>query len=250
MTLGISAMDFNTARYVQSVQAMDGLSNAAVNSIYNQSIFGGNGFGSFGYSSIPFAGYGMNMDQMLQYQQQYTDASLAMNKRNKAASQLSTANDDSVSRQVASLQRQVQGNKQENIMQEYNKLLETVRQLYEDAGYTDVSENQVKATAEKLYAQNTGNALVDDIKAHSDNSFVQGFKNVITFGIAARQNSNENIQQITGENANNAASVAGKVAGGTTAVLTLGVVGKCLYKFAKSPAGKTVGKALKNFILH
>ena len=46
MGLGISGLDFNTARYVQSVQAMDGLSNAAVSSIYNQSLFGG-GYGGY-----------------------------------------------------------------------------------------------------------------------------------------------------------------------------------------------------------
>ncbi|MBR1754152.1 hypothetical protein IJ732_04875 [bacterium] len=248
MTLGVSAMDFNTARYIQSVQAADNLSNSAVNSIYNQSIFGNNGFGTFGYSSIPFAGYGVNTAQMLEYQQQYTDASLAMNRKNKAATQLSTANDDSVSRQVAALQRQVQGNKQENIQQEYGKLLESVRELYEDAGYANTSEAQIKATAEKMYAQITGNALIDDIKAHGDSSFTQGWKKVVTFGISSGKSANENIQAITGENANNAESVAGKAAGMVAGGATLAFAGRQIFKFVKSPAAKSVWNVIKKVL--
>ena len=179
MTLGITGLNANTAQYIQSVSAMDGLSYADVSTALGGSIFGANGFG---YSSIPFAG--INPSQMLEYQQQLNQNTLALNqqsidsnlqlsRQNQAASRLTTASDDSISRQVASLQRQIQTNKQENIMQEYNKLLETVRQLYEEAGYNNVSDAEIKATAEKMYAENTGNPLVDDIKAHSDSSFVQ-----------------------------------------------------------------------------
>lgn len=252
--LGISATDFNTANYVQSVQAMDGLSNAAVSGIYNQSIFGTNGFG---YSTIPFAG--VNTDQMLQYQQQLNnnnlqlnrqniDSNLTLNKQNQAASKLSTASDDSISRQIASLQRQVQNNKQDNIMPEYNKLVSAVAQYFEDAGYTNVSEAQIKATAEKMYAQVTGNALVDDIKAHGNSAFGQGFKQVMTFGLESGRTASQNIQSITGENSDDAPAIAGKWAGRVVAGAALLEGGRLIAKFAKSPAGKATWNVLKKIL--
>ena len=252
--LGISATDFNTANYVQSVQAMDGLSNAAVSGIYNQSIFGANGFG---YSTIPFAG--VNTDQMLEYQRklnqnnlainrQNIDSNLTLNKQNQAASRLTTSSDDSISRQIAALQRQVQNNKQDNIMPEYNKLVAAVAQYFEDAGYTNVSEAQIKATAEKMYAQVTGNALVDDIKAHGHSSFGAGFRQVATFGLASGKTTSDNINAITGENSNDALSTAGKWVGRVVGTLTLVEGARVLVKFAKSPAGKTALNVLKKIL--
>ena len=254
MTQAISALNANTAQYVQSVQAADGLSYADVSTALGGSIFGA---GGFGYSTLPFAG--LNTTQMLEYQQQLNqnnltltrqniDSNLALSKQNQAASRLTTSSDDSISRQVASLQRQVQGNKQENIMQEYNKLIEAVAQSFEDAGYTDVSEAQVKATAEKMYAQLTGNALVDDIKSHSDSSFKQGWKRVVSFGISTGTSATTNIQQITGENSNNKEEQAAKVAGYAAGVLTLATVARQGFKFLKSPAAKTTWKVLKKIL--
>lgn len=254
MTLGITGLNANTAQYIQSVSAMDGLSYADVSTALGGSIFGANGFG---YSSIPFAG--INPSQMLEYQQQlnqntlalnqqFIDSNLQLSRQNQAASRLTTASDDSISRQVASLQRQVQGNKQENVMQEYNKLIEAVAQSFADAGYTNVSEAQVKATAEKIYAQLTGNALVDDIKAHGDSSFTQGWKKVVSFGISDGKSANENIQEITGENSNNKESKAGKIAGYVAGGLTLATVARQGYKFVKSPVAKTVLKVLKKIL--
>lgn len=256
MTLGISTTDFNTARYVQSVQAMDGLSNSAVSGIYNQSIFGANGFG---YSTIPFGG--VNTTQMLEYQKQINENNLALNqqninsnlaltKQNQAASQLSTASQDSIARQIASLHRQVQNNKQDNVMTEYNKLVSAVAEYYENAGYTNVSEAQIKTTAERMYAQVTGTALVDDLRQHGNTSFGQGFKQVVTFGLETGRTADENISAITGENASDTLSTAGKWAGRITAGVTLAAATKGIVKFAHTKAGRAVFKAVKNFILH
>jgi hypothetical protein len=255
MTYGISAMDMNTARYVQSMQAADGLSDAAVSSIYNQSVFG---TGGFGYSTIPFAG--TNPSQMLEYQKQYNDNNRILSRQNidnnliisqqqRAASQLSTASDDSISRQISSLQRQVQSNKQDNIMTEYNKLLEAVAQYYQNAGYTNVSEAQIKTTAERLYAQQTSMPLIDDIKAHGHNSFVQGFKQVMSFGVLSGKSADENVAAITGENANDTESKVGKWAGRITAGVVAAESALWLTKFAKSNAGKTAFKILKKVLL-
>lgn len=249
MTLGITSMDFNTAQYVQSIQAMDGLSNAAVSGLYNQSIFGTNN--NFGYSTVPFSG--LNTTQMLQYQKelnnnnlqlnrQNIDSNLTLNRQNQAASQLSTASNDSISRQIAALQRQVQNNKQENIMAEYNKLIETVRAYYETAGYTNVSDAEIKTTAERMYSQVTGSPLVDDIKSHGSTSFGTGFKQVVSFGLSDGTTKDENISSITGENCADNESKAGKIAGQVAGGVTVATAALLVKKVA---CNKTVQKAVK-----
>ncbi|MBQ9688293.1 hypothetical protein IJV79_01510 [bacterium] len=214
--------DYNTMNYINSVGAMDGLSTGALNTIFS---------GTSGYSSIPFAGmsYGMNIEQMSQNQESWNEYykqnvrnNIELNKTNKSGSLFATTSEDAITRQIASLQRQIQNNKSGNVMTEYNKLLEAVANYYEECGYT-VSEQQIKSTAERLYAQSTGNALVNDVEAHGDSAFAQGFKQVLTFGLTGHRSANQNIEEITGENADTGASKAGRVAGwiagGATAFL-------------------------------
>lgn len=259
MTLGISAMDLNTSRYIQSIQAADGLSNADVSSLFNQSVFGGNGFGSslsfgnnaFGFSTVPFGGY--NATQALEYQQQMIDNNLAISQKSKVANLLSTLNEDLVSTQISRLQRYIKNNRQESVLREYSKLENAVRQLYSSAGYNNITDEQVKATADKLYLQATGNYIVDDIRAHGDNSFVQGFKTVTSFGLVTSRSADDNISKISGDNTRDALNKTEKIAGGVTGATTMLagslLLGKGLVDLAKSNIGQKVGNALMKLLL-
>ena len=95
---------------------------------------------------------------------------------------------------------------------EYKKLTESMSKAQQYEGY---SESQIKALAQRLYAQTMGTTLTDAIDANTSSSFIQGLKaGVPILGtFFAQGNSKEDmISEVTGVN-KSTGSVAAKAAG-------------------------------------
>lgn len=162
--------------------------------------------------------------------------------QNNAQYQMS-AQTDGITRQVQILSQKAQNNEQNNVQAEYNRLIAAVKTTYgsQMSGLSaDEKEAQAKAYAERIYMQQTGGMLTDDLARNAGGSFVEGFKQVVTFGLGNRTTSQENIARITGAKLNTeetAKKYLGYAAGGAT--LALGAT--ALYKYSRP-----IGSALKS----
>ncbi len=132
------------------------------------------------------------LSNQIEYQKRMNGASFAM-----------TSEQDMITRQIGILQTKVKNNEQDDIMSCYNKLLETVRQQLRSQGIHNFSNDQVKAYAEKLYFQATGNSLTDDIAQHGGGQFSTGLKQGLFCGLGSllcnNRTAKENIAEITGQ---------------------------------------------------
>ena len=182
------------------------------------------------------------MNQMDQYA---IDRQVKLYKNQNNAQFQMSAQTDGISKQVQVLAEKAQGNKQNAVQAAYNKLVASVKDSYgaQLQGTADEKDAQARAYAERIYAQQTGSLLTDDIRANADGSFIEGFKQVVTLGLGNRRTSEENVAKINGtavSTGESAKKYLGYAAGGAT--LALG--GTMLYKFS-NPIGRALGSVVK-----
>lgn len=232
---GLAMSRFNpTQLYAGRIGALDTFQDSGAldydDSIFNP-MYGGGGYGG-GYGVNPMYGgigggmYGwgpgsetmkMTQQEYLKYQndmsrqmEEYDEAarlrqmdrSVRFRHSQEAAEFAADAPDNSISRQIATLQRKIKDDDQDNIIPEYGKLFGLVKKKLEDSGYHNVPEEQIKAYAEKLYANSTGANVVDDIKINSTSPFLQGIGEGTGIGFLfhnSKINASDNIATITGE---------------------------------------------------
>ena len=137
---------------------------------------------------------------------------------------------------------QIKADNQDNVKAEYNKLLAAVETAYGSqipAGTSaEDRQAQIKAYAERLYAQQTGSYITDDIRSNSSSSFMSGLKQVLSFGFGSNTTADENIASIEGttqtkksKGAKIAGNIVGGLLGGAVAVGAF-LLGKGLFKKA------------------
>ena len=173
-------------------------------------------------------GYGMgafNPQYQMQTMQQWDNFGVsrqvsAYQNQNNAQFQMASQTEN-ISRQIQILRTEIVNNNQDNVKAEYNKLLAAVKASYGSQIAKGVSpeeaEAQVKAYAERLYAQQTGSYITDDIKKHSSGQFWSGMKQIFTFGLGNTVTADENIAMINGTKqttGSKASKIAGNVVGG------------------------------------
>lgn len=137
----------------------------------------------------------------------------------------------------------LQQGRTDDAIDEYYKLVKSMSEAQQYQGY---SESQIKALAQKLYAQTIGTSLVDDIDTNVSGSFVQGLKaGVPVIGtFLAQGNSKEDmISEVTGVNKSTGSSalkavgtMASGIGSGAAAGAALGLCGGPL-----APLTSTVG---------
>ena len=173
-------------------------------------------------------GYGMgafNPQYQMQTMQQWDNFGVsrqvsAYQNQNNAQFQMASQTEN-ISRQIQILRTEIVNNNQDNVKAEYNKLLAAVKASYGSQIAKGVNpeeaEAQVKAYAERLYAQQTGSYITDDIKNNSSGSFWSGVKQILTFGLGNKTTADENIAMINGTKqttGSKASKIAGNVVGG------------------------------------
>ena len=201
--------------------------------------------------------YGMGMmynptaqiNYMNQMDQFSVDRQVNLYRNQHNAQYQMSAQTDGIARQVQILSQKAQNNSQNGIQSEYNRLIAAVKDTYgsQMKGLSaDQQESQAKAYAERIYMQQTGSLLTDDIARNANGSFIEGFKQVVTLGLGNRTTSQENIAKITGTKLSTeetAKKYLGYAAGGAT--LALGAT--ALYKYSR-PIGSAL-KAAAKFLL-
>ena len=156
------------------------------------------------YSGIYGYYYGMDVDDAKEnLQNNYDLSTLQQSYNNKQSVQ--TLDWSQLCSNISTL---LQQGRTDDAIVEYNKLTKSMSEASQYEGYND---SQIKALAQKLYAQTMGTNLVDDIDANASSSFVQGIKaGVPIFGtIFAQANSKEDmISEVTGVEQSKGSSVA------------------------------------------
>ncbi len=184
------------------------------------------------YSGLYGYYYGMDVDDAKENLQNSYDLSTL---------QQSYGNKQSVqnldwSQLCANISTLLQQGRTDDAIIEYNKLTESMSQAQQYEGYSD---SQIKALAQRLYAQTMGTNLVDDIDVNVSGSFVQGLKAGIPIlgTFFAQGNSKEDmISEVTGVNQSSgsqAAKAVGTVISGVGAGAAAGAaLGLCGGPFA------------------
>lgn len=197
-----------TSNYLAGLNLTDSIGglDSVINSPYSMST------GILGFSGAGYFGPGPEVKTMSDYlkwqedtQGAQLDSQRRLNEKNRVSSLLASTSEDNVSRQIGILHDQIAGNEQDKVGISVANLKDSVRKEFEEAGYTNVSDEQIRTCAEKLYFEATGARLVDDIKGKGDSSFVHGLKQgAFGFGwlLENKKSAAENAAEITGEPVN------------------------------------------------
>ena len=156
------------------------------------------------YSGIYGYYYGMDVDDARENLQNNYDLSTLQQSYNNKQSVQSL----DWSQLCANISTLLQQGRTDDAIVEYNKLTKSMSEASQYQGY---NESQIKALAQKMYAQTIGTNLVDDIDVNASSSFVQGLKaGIPIFGtIFAQGNSKEDmISEVTGVEQSKGSSVA------------------------------------------
>lgn len=233
-----------------------GLGPIGGEAMMNGSCFGG-GFGG-GYmpggGMYPGMGYGpgsetMNMTQKeyLQYQEELEKYQINKQVRQQklvnAARFAVTSEENVITRSIGILNGAVVRNEQDHIPALYGKLLNSVREKLASANGLnagELTEEQVKSEAERLYEEKTGKSLIESINQNGDSSLWYGIKRGLSFGLLTDSNSSdETIASITGEPVSKSSTAMRWLGTAVGAVVSVGAaIGAAIF------GGKAIGKLL------
>lgn len=200
---------------------------------FNSSIFpnsfGGGGY--FGGGAGDQAYYNMGRKERLEYdtdmqlkqsaaqtalQKQQMENSVYLAKTKRSLILKSTASEDSVKRAAGILHDLSVNDRQDQIPSAYANLKAAVKEQLEEGG-GEATEDQIKTTADRLYAEATGQRIKDDLDQHGAPQFIHGLEQgafglgwLLTDGKTAKDNEAE----VTGQPVSKAdqfANIAGIV---------------------------------------
>lgn len=153
----------------------------------------------------------MNMSQadFLKYQEGISDYNRQRQVRDKYADKNATfranAGEDAISTRIGVLSRKIADNDQDNVAVEYNKLCKEIEKALIGAQVNpeDITPQKINGFAIRLYQQQTGKNLTDDLVNNSNGSFIHGMKEGAFFGLGSAFTSKrtylDNLTEITGE---------------------------------------------------
>lgn len=165
------------------------------------------------------------------------------------------APDNNISRKLGLLNHSINNNDQDKISKLYEELTEAVVTKFHATHY-EASEDEIKAEVEKLYKEQTGNILIEDIKEKGSSSFVKGLKEGFGCGLGYlmgdEHSAEDNISKITGEEPSKAETISrwtGRIISGTASLILapLAIVG-CVFgggKLLAKGMGESIGAAKK-----
>ena len=119
---------------------------------------------------------------------------------------------------LSNLNEKIVTNEQNQIRDAVDNVVEALRTKYPNA-----TEAELRRSVSHTYAQAYGQPLVQAIRENGSSSFWQGFKQVITFGIADKYTAEDNIEYITGQKQGRKTTI-GKIAGRAAAGAAIGAL--------------------------
>ena len=141
-----------------------------------------------GMNGMRQMGYGpgsetMNMtqEQYMQYQEKLENYQIDKQVRQKGKYKMAgfeaNSSEDVISRRIAILQGEIKNNNQQNVFNEYTNLTTAIRDTLAANNISkDVSDEKIKAYAEKLYFNKTGKNIGNELEDNGDSKFVYGLK--------------------------------------------------------------------------
>jgi hypothetical protein len=198
---------------------------------------GGSIFGN-GYMS-PLTDNNQNyFDNMREYQKFNVEYNIEQEKLARNADMKINASMEAIKNSARVLKDKIVANEQDQIMEAYEKYVNTVAQAYGEG-----TPEEIKARATTLYAQMNGNqSIIDDLRQYAHSSTTQGFIQSMTLGGFDRKSAEDNISEITGAPVNTGEKTkqnVGRVAGAATFGTLAYTLSKCLH----SGKAKVIGWA-------
>ncbi len=171
--------------------------------------FSGAGFGSYGSKQWErYYNAEIPAIEQLKDGEKYTDARrkidvAAYEKESNATFQVSSP-DAIIKEQAEVLRRKIENNEQEHVYEEYERLLNVIKDKYPQTNENDdFYMERIKAQADDVYkSTNNGVGIIKDLKEHGEDKFVQGLRNGTGIGLLfdhGGKNCDDTIADITGE---------------------------------------------------
>ena len=158
----------------------------------NGSIFGSVPFGGCMGGGATTKDYFNNMKE---YQQFYNQYNIDQQKMQRNADLQINASMESIQEHAANLKDKIEHDEQDQIMEAYNKFIDSVKHAYGEG-----TQEEINSRALSAYAQmNGGRTLIQDLRDNGHSSEVQGFIQALTLGTYAKNSAEDNIAKITGQ---------------------------------------------------
>lgn len=198
----ISPIDTTKFQYIPNYMAygntdLDKIDMISPSYYDSGSIFGGAmPYGGMMPYGMPYGPFGMNnnkyFDYMKDYQKNWTDYTVEMQKNQRNASSRINAPMESVREAAILLKDKIQHNEQDQIFGAYNHYLDAIKNAYGEA-----SEEELNSRALTEFQKMNGNkSLISELRENGHNSFVQGFIQSITGGLYGKNSAEDNIAKI------------------------------------------------------
>lgn len=124
------------------------------------------------------------MNSQISYQQKTREADITLNAAQRSLRQ-----------NGKNLRGKIVTNEQDQVMQAFNKYVESVQEYYGDKG----SYDDLKNTALDTYEQQFGKDIQTELRENGSNSYLHGLKKVASLGLASKRSAEDNIALITGQ---------------------------------------------------
>ena len=193
-------------------------------SIFGPLPFGGCSGTGTGYSTQDY------FNNMKEYQQFYNQYNIDQQKMQRNADLQINGPMEAIREHAENLKDKIEHNEQDQIVEAYNKYIESVKHTYGDG-----TKEEINSRALAMYNQISGRSLIQDLREHGHSSEVQGFIQALTLGLYATNSAEDNIAKITGQSVptgEKAKQNIGRVAGAAT-------VGGIAYGLTKFIAANT-----------
>lgn len=161
---------------------------------------------------------------------------------------------NNVERQAGLLNDALKNQRLDNIDSLFKNLKQAVKDEFQKAGYTEISDSEITSRAYVAYANLNGTNLLDDARKYGKSSFEHGFwRGGIGCLFMPGKNGDDVVSELTGEQRTFASQVWGVLGTGLSIALTAAAVifgGKALSKLpalrAESQAAQATNKLFAN----
>lgn len=184
------------------------------------------------YGGFGSGNYKQYYDNMFQMQDFYAQYNLKNVERQRQQDIVINSADAGIQRTLNTLQEKIVQNEQTQIQEALENFKNAIK-----AKYPNATPQQIRDYTSQIYQEKTQRSLTADIREYGSNSFLQGFKQAIGFGLFAdNKTAEENcaeIEGITESRSSQMAKHAGRTAGGATIGAAAGALICSIFKGLK-----------------
>lgn len=144
-------------------------------------------------TTMPYMGGGYG--DMSKYYEQMIDNQVNYQQKTRAAEIKLNAAQSNMRQKALVLNEKILQNEQDQVMSAFNDYVSAVKQFHGG----DASEEDLINKAKDAYYEQFKKNIQDDLREHGSNSFMHGFKKILSFGISNSTSAEDNIAKISGQ---------------------------------------------------